>query len=58
MNVERTSKPSCDAKRAADGKLCGKPAKFRQVWDHPDRFPVRHFCGQHARFERVERIES
>jgi len=54
----RTSDPVvqhlCDAKRAADGKLCGKPAEFKQIWDHPERFPQRFFCGLHARHERVE----
>ena len=45
----------CDAKRMADGKDCGKPAKYRQVWDHPERFPQRYLCGQHARRIRQER---
>ena len=51
----RTSEQKlCDAKRMADGKVCGKPAKYRQVWDHPELFPVEHLCGQHARRRRVQ----
>jgi len=49
---------TCEAKRMADGKVCGKPAKFREVWDHPERFQSRHLCGQHARRLRVEPIPA
>lgn len=59
MTAHRTEdERSCQQKRMADGKICGKRATFMEVFDHPElvsRFGPRFLCGQHARRIREDR---